>query len=55
MAEENHFVKVVVDGKRIEDVDLCSGNPTGSKCTYKVNRLNFAFKIKQVHCNAVTE
>lgn len=52
MAEEDHFVKVVVDGKRIEDTDLCNGNPTGSKCTYKVNRLNFALEI-ELHCYAV--
>jgi hypothetical protein len=36
MQEENHYVKVVVDGTRVQDSYLCNGNPTGSSCTYKV-------------------
>jgi hypothetical protein len=36
MLEEDHYVKVKVDGIVVEDADLCNGNPKGSKCTYKV-------------------
>ncbi|XP_045210443.2 fibrocystin-L-like isoform X2 [Mercenaria mercenaria] len=35
MKVEKHYVKVVVDGKTVEDKTLCGGNPTSAKCTYK--------------------
>lgn len=36
MAEEDHYVKVVVDGVAVPDSSLCGGNPTSSSCTHKV-------------------
>ena len=36
MAEEDYYVKVVVDGSAVPDDDLCWGNPTSSSCRYKV-------------------
>ena len=36
MQEEDHYVKVKVDKDVVADSDLCNGNPTSSKCTFRV-------------------
>ena len=38
MAEEDYYVKVVVDGSAVDDSALCSGDPTSSSCRYKVSK-----------------
>ena len=38
MAEEDYYVKLVVDGSAVPDDDLCWGNPTSSSCRYKVSK-----------------
>ncbi|XP_060552902.1 uncharacterized protein LOC132714142, partial [Ruditapes philippinarum] len=35
MTEEDHYVKVKVDGDVVADSDLCGGDPTSFKCTFK--------------------
>ncbi|KAL4228989.1 Fibrocystin-L [Mactra antiquata] len=35
MPEEDHYVKVVVDGVTVGDADLCSNNPTSQNCVHK--------------------
>ncbi|XP_053372863.1 fibrocystin-L-like [Mercenaria mercenaria] len=35
MPEEDHYVKVKVDGEVVEDGSLCNGDPTSSECTFK--------------------
>ena len=39
MKEEDHYVRVVVDGLPVPDSALCDGNPYGAKCTFKVRVL----------------
>ena len=38
MAEESYYVKAMVDGKAIDDDNLCDGDPTSSSCTYVVSK-----------------
>lgn len=40
MREEDHYVKVVVNGARVPDSSLCNGNPTANSCTYKPRSRN---------------
>jgi hypothetical protein len=45
MTEEDHYVKVKVDGDVVADSDLCGGDPTSFKCTFKVTHFFANIKI----------